>query len=67
MSNLPERHRGGSLVTHVGVTLGVILVAAITFWFLAGIAYRLFHLVELLVVAGVAGTLGYRVGHRRRR
>ena len=67
MSNLPERRQGGSLVTHAGVTVAVILVAAITFWFLAGVAYRIFHLVELLVVAGAAGALGYRIGHRGRR
>jgi hypothetical protein len=36
-------------------------------WIVAGLVFALIHLIEIIVVAGVAGTLGYRLGHYRGR
>jgi hypothetical protein len=34
-------------------------------WIVAGVVFALLHIIELLVVAGVAGWAGYRLGHYR--
>jgi hypothetical protein len=36
-------------------------------WLLAGVAFALLHVLELLVIAAGAGWVGYRLGHWRGR
>jgi hypothetical protein len=56
-----------SVGTHVGIFVVVLVVAAASVWIVSGIVFALIHLLEIIVVAGVAGTLGYRLGHYRGR
>jgi len=55
-------------VTH-HLLLGVAALLAIgaAVWLLTGVAFAIFHLIELLLVAAVAGWAGYRLGHWRGR
>ncbi len=46
--------------------IGVIALAVIA-WFLAGAVFAVLRVLELLVVAGLAGWIGYRFGHYRGR
>lgn len=68
---VPQRpvpsERGSHIGAHLLAAVVVFAVAGVTFWFVAGIAYRIFHLAELFVVAVVCGVTGYRLGSRRRR
>jgi hypothetical protein len=56
-----------SVGTHVAIFVVVLVVAAASVWIVSGLVFALIHLIEIIVVAGVAGTLGYRLGHYRGR
>jgi hypothetical protein len=51
--------------THILVAIVVIAVAVAAFWVVAGLVSALLHLAEILVAAGIAGVLGYRLGRAR--
>jgi hypothetical protein len=46
--------------------IGVIALAVVA-WFLAGAVFAILRVLELVVVAGLAGWVGYKVGHYRGR
>lgn len=52
---------------HIAVFAAVLVAAAISVWFVAGVIFAAVRLIEVLLVAVVAGTLGYRLGHARGR
>lgn len=53
---------------HVAALVVVgLVVAGVAAWALLGVAFAILHLLELIVVAGAAGWVGYRVGHFRGR
>jgi Flp pilus assembly protein TadB len=52
---------------HVAMFLAVLVAAAISVWFVAGVVFAFIRVFEVLLVAVVAGTLGYRVGKSRGR
>jgi hypothetical protein len=58
--NGPGRHRLLALIS------GLLALGAAV-WLLSGLAFALLHVLELLVVAGGAGWVGYRLGHWRGR
>lgn len=60
----PARHWG---LPHVVATLALIVAIGVVAWMLVGVAFALFHVLELVVVAGVAGWTGYRLGLYRGR
>ncbi len=51
----------------VGWVAAGVVVAGVAAWLLLGVAFAVLHLLELVVVAGAAGWVGYRVGHFRGR
>lgn len=59
----PARSLGGHLAL---IVVGVVAIGAVA-WLVAGVVFALLHVLELLVVAGVAGWAGYRLGHFRGR
>lgn len=63
----PASGGGHHVGYHLAVFAAVLVAAAISIWFLAGAVYALFRLIEVLVVALLAGTLGYRIGRARGR
>lgn len=52
---------------HIAVFAAILVAAAISVWFVAGIIFSAIRLIEVLLVAVAAGTLGYRVGRARGR
>lgn len=56
---------------HLVAAAGVIVVIGLIAYVVAGVVFALLHVLELLLVAGLAGWAGYRVGlfrgSRRRR
>jgi hypothetical protein len=56
-----------SFGTHVALFVVVLAVAAASVWIVSGIVFAFIRLLEIVVVAAVAGTLGYRLGHHRGR
>jgi hypothetical protein len=56
-----------SFGTHVAIFVVVLVLAAASVWIVSGIVFAFIRLLEIIVVAGVAGTLGYRLGHYRGR
>jgi len=56
-----------SFGTHVAIFLLVFALAAASVWVVAGIFFAIVRLIEVVIVAIVAGTLGYRLGHYRGR
>jgi len=58
---------GGHFGYHVAVFAAVLIAAAISVWFVAGIVFAFIRVFEVLLVAAVAGTLGYRLGRARGR
>jgi hypothetical protein len=44
----------------------IVLIGLVT-WIVAGAVFALLHVIEIVVVAGVAGWAGYRLGHYRGR
>jgi hypothetical protein len=51
-----------SIRTHVALLAGGLVAVGVVAWILAGVVFALLHIIELLVVAGVAGWAGYRFG-----
>jgi hypothetical protein len=49
------------------VLIAGLLALGAAVWLLSGLAFALLHVLELLVVAGGAGWVGYRLGHWRGR
>jgi hypothetical protein len=62
----PRRGSGSSGHSLLVLIAGVVAVGA-AIWLLAGVAFALLHVLELLVVAVGAGWAGYRFGHWRGR
>jgi hypothetical protein len=63
----PEGHRRRSVGGHLAlIVVGVLVIGAVA-WVVAGVVFAILHVVELLVVAGIAGWAGYRLGHFRGR
>jgi hypothetical protein len=52
---------------HLLVMVGILLAVGAALWLLAGVAFAVIRLLELIVVAAGAGWAGYRVGHWRGR
>jgi len=50
---------------HVAVLVGVLVLAALSFWVVTSLLFAVLRLVELVVVAGVAAVVGYRIGRSR--
>jgi hypothetical protein len=46
--------------------IGVVALAVVA-WFLAGAVFAALRVLELLIVAGLAAWVGYKVGHYRGR
>jgi Flp pilus assembly protein TadB len=63
----PSTGGGHRFGFHVAVFAAVLIAAAISVWFVAGIVFAFIRLIEIVLVAIVAGTLGYRVGRARGR
>ncbi len=61
----PPRPRGGSTSTHILVAVIMVVLAVIAFWVVAGVVFALLRLLEIVIVAAVAGVLGYRLGRIR--
>ena len=59
--------RSRSLSSQAALVLVGVAVLAVLAWFLAGAVFALLRVLELLVVAGLAGWGGYRLGHYRGR
>lgn len=55
--------RGRSLGTSLVLVLMALLAIGAAIWILAGVVFTVLHLLELIVVAGGAGWVGYRIGH----
>ncbi|HVB92203.1 MAG TPA: hypothetical protein VND70_08905 [Acidimicrobiales bacterium] len=49
------------------MVIASLLAVGAAVWLLTGLAFALLHVLELLVVAGGAGWVGYRLGHWRGR
>lgn len=59
-----------SIGTHIALLVVGLAVIALVTWIVAGAIFALLHLIELFIVAGIAGWAGYRLGYfrgRRRR
>ncbi len=63
-SGYPRSRGVGHLV---GWVAAGVVIAGVAAWLLLGVAFAVLHLLELVVVAGAAGWVGYRVGHFRGR
>jgi len=59
--------RPGSVGTHFALLAAAIAVIGLVTWIVAGVVFAVLHLIEILLVAGVAGWAGYRLGHYRGR
>jgi hypothetical protein len=59
--------RARSLSSHAALVVVSVAVLAVLAWFLAGAVFAFLRVLELLVVAGLAGWVGYRLGHYRGR
>ncbi len=57
----------GGLVTHVAAVVAVIAAIAVVVWLVSGVVSALLHVAEFIVVAAVAGWVGYRIGRFRGR
>jgi hypothetical protein len=49
------------------VLVAVLVAIGAAVWLLSGIAFEIFHILELLIVAAAVGWGGYRLGHWRGR
>lgn len=63
----PVGHQPRSLPHVAALVVVGLVVAGVAAWALLGVAFAILHLLELIVVAGAAGWVGYRVGHFRGR
>jgi hypothetical protein len=59
-----EPRSGGN---HLLLLIAGILAVGAAIWLLAGVAFALLHVLELLVIAAGAGWAGYLIGHWRGR
>jgi Flp pilus assembly protein TadB len=59
----PSRPRRAT--TNILIAVVVIVVAIAAFWVVSGIIFALLRLLEIVIVAVVAGLLGYRLGRAR--
>jgi len=55
------RHSSGAAVKVVGA-VAVLGIAALFAWLVVGFVFGILHLVEIIVLAGAAGWVGYQVG-----
>jgi len=58
-------HRPRSLGLHLALLVAAVVVIGLAVWVVAGALLAILHVVELVVVAGVAAWAGYRLGHYR--
>ena len=63
----PPGHQPRSLPHVAALVVVGLVVAGVAAWALLGVAFAILHLLELIVVAGAAGWVGYRIGHFRGR
>ena len=63
----PSTGNGHHFGMHVAVFAAVLIAAAISVWFVAGVVFAFIRVFEVLLVAAAAGTLGYRLGRARGR
>jgi hypothetical protein len=63
----PPVHRSRLLGAQFVLLLAAIAVIGLVTWIVAGAVFAMLHLIEIIVVAGVAGWAGYRLGHYRGR
>ena len=61
---VPRRRSVGS---HLALMVAGIAIIGIIAWLVAGAVFAIFHVIELFVVAALAGWAGYRVGRFRGR
>ncbi len=59
--------RPGSVGTHFALLVAAIAVIGLVTWIVAGVVFAVLHLIEIILVAAVAGWAGYRLGHYRGR
>jgi hypothetical protein len=59
------RRQPRSLGTHIAIIAASVLAIGLVAWVVAGVVFALLHVIELVVVAGLAGWAGYRVGRYR--
>jgi len=62
-----RRRLPGSTGTHIALVVVGLLAIGLVAWIVAGVVFALLHVVELILVAAVAGWAGYRLGHYRGR
>jgi hypothetical protein len=63
----PPERRGTGLGTHMALLVAALVVIGLVAWVVAGAVFAILHILELIVIAGVAGWAGYRLGHYRGR
>jgi hypothetical protein len=63
----PERERPGSITSHLVLVGAAIIAIGLAVWVVAGAVFAILRLLELVLVAGVAGWAGYRLGQYRGR
>ncbi len=61
------RKPGRSLSSYAVLALLGVIVVVVAAWLVAGIVVGLLHALELVIVAVLAGWVGYRIGHYRGR
>jgi hypothetical protein len=57
--------RAGSLGLHIGLIVAAVIVIGLAVWAVVGFALAILHVLELVLVAAVAGWAGYRIGKYR--
>jgi Flp pilus assembly protein TadB len=50
---------------HIAIAVLMVIAAVVAFWIVAGVVFALLRLLEIVIVAAVAGVLGYRLGRAR--
>jgi Flp pilus assembly protein TadB len=50
---------------HIAMAVLAVIIAVVAFWIVAGVVFALLRLLEIVIVAAVAGVLGYRLGRAR--
>jgi hypothetical protein len=59
----PPRSHG----THVALVVAGLVAIGVVAWIVVSVVFTLLHVIELLLVAALAGWVGYRVGYFRGR
>ena len=63
-----DKPRGSrSIGAHLALVVAAVVVAGLIAWLVVGVVFAIFHVIELVIVAGAAGWAGYRLGHYRGR